>query len=319
MTQVPQPVPQPLVPVCYRHPKRETGVRCVRCDRPICPECMNEASVGFQCPECVSQGRRDQRRPRTQFGGTLAGSKGYVTISLIAINVLVEVVSIASAGGRGLFGGGLGGLLGGSTPLVENWSMAGQGEFINTQTSQHVLAPFGVSDGEYYRLVTSMFVHLGPLHLLTNMWALWIIGRSLELVLGPLRFLVLYFVAGLGGSVAVYVFAPYPGGAGASGAIFGLFAALFVILKRLRRDTSAIIPLLVINLVISFVPGISWQAHLGGLVTGAVVAFAFAYAPPKRRTLLTSGVVAGLLLLYTIAIVVQTHAIQAQGVVPISS
>src|SRR6516162_4153561 len=97
MTQVPEAGPtQPLAPVCYRHPKRETGVRCTRCDRPICPDCMNAASVGFQCPECVSDGRRTQRQRRTVFGGTLAGSRGTVTISLIVINVLVELFSITS-------------------------------------------------------------------------------------------------------------------------------------------------------------------------------------------------------------------------------
>ena len=123
MTQVPPSVPpapdpssQPVVPVCYRHPKRETYVRCSRCDRPICAECMNDAPVGQQCPSCVSEGRRTVRAGRTTFGGTAIGLKGYVTKALIAINTLVMVVSISVGGGRGMFGGGLGGLLGGATP-----------------------------------------------------------------------------------------------------------------------------------------------------------------------------------------------------------
>jgi membrane associated rhomboid family serine protease len=275
---------------------------------------MTEASVGHQCPECVAEGRRAQRSARTIFGGSLAGAKGYVTLTLIAINVLVMIASAISAGGHGMFGGGLGGLLGGETPLLNQGSALGASPYKNIQTGQDLLGPGGISAGEYYRLVTSMFLHLGPLHLLTNMWALWVLGRTLEAVLGPIRFLVLYLVAGLGGSVAVYLFSPYPGGAGASGAIFGLFSALFIILKRLRRDTSSIIPLLVINLAISFVPGISLAAHLGGLVTGAIVAFALAYSPTKNRNLYV-GVAVGLLLgVMAVAVVVQTTAIR--GFIP---
>jgi membrane associated rhomboid family serine protease len=179
---------------------------------------MNEASVGHQCPECVAEGRRTQRSVRTIFGGSLAGAKGYVTMTLIAINVLVMIVSVLSAGGQGLFGHGLGGLFGGDTPLLDKGSALGALQHRDSITGQDVLRPGGISAGEYYRLVTSMFLHLGPLHLLTNMWALWVLGRTLEGVLGPIRFLVLYMVAGLGGSVAVYLFSPYPGGAGASGA-----------------------------------------------------------------------------------------------------
>ena len=186
----------------------------------------------------------------------------------------------------------------------------------NTVTGQRLLGPGGISAGEFYRLVTSMFLHLGPLHLLTNMWALWVVGRTLEAVLGPIRFLVLYLVAGLGGSVAVYIFAPYPGGAGASGAIFGLFAALFIILRRLKRDTSSLIPLLVINLAISFLPGISLTAHVGGLITGAIVAFALAYSPVKSRRLYVGGTVAVLLALMAVAVVVQT--LNLRGFVPMS-
>jgi membrane associated rhomboid family serine protease len=275
---------------------------------------MNEASVGHQCPECVAEGRRSQRSARTIFGGSLVGAKGYVTLTLIAINVLVMIASAISAGGHGLFGGAFGGLMGGDTPLLDKGSALGALQYQDS-TGQKLLGPGGISAGEYYRLVTNMFLHLGPLHLLMNMWALWVLGRTLEAVLGPIRFLVLYLVAGLGGSVAVYLFSPFPGGAGASGAIFGLFSALFIILKRLRRDTSSIIPLLVINLAISFVPGISLAAHLGGLVTGAMVAFALAYSPAKNRNLYV-GVAVGLLLgVMAVAVVVQTTAIR--GFIPI--
>ncbi|MET8837004.1 rhomboid family intramembrane serine protease [Micromonospora sp. NPDC004540] len=272
--------PVPTTPVCYRHPDRETYVRCTRCDRPICPECMRDASVGHQCPECVSAGRRSVRPARTAFGGGAAGRQGYVTKTLIALNVLVMVLSIASArSGSAVAGGGLGGLMGDSTPLTDWGAVLGLARF-----SDGIIG--GVADGQWYRLVTAMFLHFGLLHLLLNMWALWVLGRTLEAVLGPLRFLALYLIAGLGGNVAAYVFTePNRFTAGASTAIFGLFAAIFVIMRRLGRDTSAIVPVLVINLVFTFtVPSISVAGHLGGLAVGALMALVLAYAPRMRRT-----------------------------------
>ncbi|MCW3840796.1 rhomboid family intramembrane serine protease [Micromonospora yasonensis] len=268
--------PVPTAPVCYRHPDRATYVRCTRCDRPICPECMREASVGHQCPECVSEGRRSVRPARTAFGGGAAGRQGYVTKTLIALNVLVMLLSLASAGNRVTEAA-----ISGSTPLT-NWGA------VLAYASYVPFGPVhGIASGEWYRLVTAMFLHYGLPHLLLNMWGLWVLGRTLEAVLGPLRFLALYLVAGLGGNVAVYLFsAPNQTSAGASTAIFGLFAAIFVIMRRLGRDTSAIVPILVINLVFTFtVPHISIAGHLGGLVAGAVMALALAYAPRMRRTL----------------------------------
>jgi membrane associated rhomboid family serine protease len=245
---------------------------------------MREASVGHQCPECVSTGRRTSRPARTAFGGGAAGRAGYVTKALIGLNVLVMLLSIFSArsGSAIAGGGGLGGLLGGSTPLTE-W-----GSVLGLWPPSGGLGPaHGVAAGEWYRLVTAMFLHYGVIHLLVNMWALWMLGRSLEAVLGPLRFLALYLVAGLGGNVAAYLFAaPNQATAGASTAIFGLFAALFVIMRRLGRDTSAVVPILVVNLAFTFlVPGISIAGHLGGLVTGAGMALVLAYAPRSRRSL----------------------------------
>ncbi|GAB3151635.1 rhomboid family intramembrane serine protease [Micromonospora sonneratiae] len=272
----------PTAPVCYRHPSRETYVRCTRCERPICPDCMREASVGHQCPECVAEGRRTQRPVRTVFGGGTAGRAGYVTKTLIGINVLFMLLSIfLDQGGDSVAGGrGFGGLLGGSTPLTDWGSVLGRALFPD-------FTVHGIAEGEYYRLITAMFLHYGVLHLLMNMWALWVLGRSLEATLGPLRFLALYLVAGLGGNVAAYVFtAPNAQTAGASTAVFGLFAALFVIMRRLGRDTSSVIPILVINLVFTFaVPGISISGHLGGLVVGALMALVMAYAPRSRRSL----------------------------------
>ncbi|MGN9775205.1 rhomboid family intramembrane serine protease [Micromonospora sp. H33] len=272
----------PTTPVCYRHPGRETYVRCTRCDRSICPDCMREASVGFQCPECVNEGRRSVRPARTAFGGGAAGRHGYVTKALIAINVLVMLLSVAAdRNGDAIVGGsGFGGLLGGGTPLTEWGAVLGLARFPDGTIG-------GVADGEWYRLVTAMFLHFGVIHLLLNMWALWVLGRSLEANLGRARFLALYLISGLGGNVAAYLFTePNRFAAGASTAVFGLFAALIVIERRMGRDISQVLPVLVINLVFTFtVPGISIPGHLGGLAIGGLMALVLAYAPRSRRTL----------------------------------
>jgi membrane associated rhomboid family serine protease len=316
MSQVPPPAtPEesaPAVPVCYRHPRRETYLRCVRCDRPICPECLREAPVGFQCPECVAEGRRTVRPTRTIFGGSTRGEHGYVTKALIFLNVAVMVVSISIAGGQGMFGGGLGGLLGGVTPLTDWGSVWGVAEYVDRAGRVIGRGPAGVADGEYWRLFTSMFIHYGILHLALNMWALWVLGRELEARLGPGRFLTLYLLAGLGGSVACYVFTPVAMAAGASGAIYGLFAALFVVFRRLNRDTSAIISILVLNLILSFtVPGISIAAHLGGLVTGGIVGVALAYPPKEVRNQILVAVVTAITLFLGAVTIAQTAHIRS--------
>lgn len=318
MSQVPPPAtpeesPSSVVPVCYRHPKRETYLRCVRCDRPICPECLREAPVGYQCPECVAEGRRTVRPARTIFGGSTAGVHGYVTKALIGINVAVMIVSVAMAGGGGIAGGGLGGFLGGATPLTEWGSVWGAVELTQGRGGPVVgILPVGIADGEYYRLLTSMFLHYGLLHLALNMWALWVLGRELESSLGPGRFLTLYLLSGLGGSVAAYLFAPEAMSAGASGAVYGLFAALFVVLRRLNRDTSAIITVLVINLIFSFsVRVISIEAHLGGLVTGAAIGVALAYAPREMRNRVLVAAGAASVLILTALTLLQTSLLNA--------
>ncbi len=232
---------------------------------------MRTASVGFHCPECVAEARRTVRAPRTAFGGSQAGQLGYVTYTLIGLNVLVALTSMVISGAAALGGGGL---FGGATPLHTEGAIIGL-----------ALGPdgslLGIAAGEYWRLFTAMFLHYGLLHLGVNMWALWILGRHLEGTLGPARFLALYLIAGLGGSVAVYLFtAPNHATAGASGAIFGLFAALFVVNRKLGLDNSGVIGLILINLSLGlFIPNISMTGHIGGLVTGGLVALGFAYAP----------------------------------------
>jgi membrane associated rhomboid family serine protease len=256
---------------------------------------MNEAAVGFQCPECVAEGRRSTRPALTAFGGTGAGRAGYVTKALIGLNVLAAAIGVLVAGIPTLIGGGL-------FTGVTKWQLLtgvlgptltvdGRGQYFLGALADVGTVYTGIDDGGFYRLFTAMFVHYGILHLLMNMYALWFLGRQLEGVLGPVRFLALYLLAGFGGNVAAYLVADAQGDvgavAGASTAIFGLFAAFFVILRRLGRDTSQVVTLLIVNLVLTVaLPGISWAGHLGGLVTGALVAVALAYAPPPRRTMI---------------------------------
>ncbi|MFD5494230.1 rhomboid family intramembrane serine protease [Streptomyces sp. NPDC001812] len=260
------------LPVCYRHPDRETGIRCTRCERPICPECMVSASVGFQCPECVRGGGPGAgpapaaSMPRTIAGGTVAGDPRLITKILLGINaaVFVAVHVWPSLLGR--------------LVLIGTWPPLGPVE--------------GVAEGEWYRLVTSMFTHEAIWHMGFNMLGLWWLGGPLEQALGRSRYLALYLISGLAGSALTYLLAPgTTASLGASGAIFGLFGATAVLVRRLNYDIRPIIVLLVINLVFTFSPGfdIAWQAHVGGLVAGVVIGYAMVHASRERRALIQYG------------------------------
>ena len=245
-----------VTPTCYRHPDRVTYVRCTRCNRPICSECMRSAAVGHQCDDCVRGGAKSVRQPRGVAGGQ-AGAMPVVTYALIAINVLMFVVEAVTPG---------------------------------LQQKLVLFAP-AVADGDLYRLVTSAFMHYGIVHLLFNMYALYIIGPALERWLGRTRYTALYLLSALGGSVLVYLLSPLNAAtAGASGAVFGLFGAAFVIGKRLNVNVQWVLGLIAINLAFTFVipalggQQISWQGHIGGLVTGSAVAAIYAYAPRERGT-----------------------------------
>ena len=256
---------------------------------------MNEASVGHQCPECVAEGRRTQRSARTAFGGTAAGRAGTVTRTLIGINVAAMILWVIAGGMGAIAGGGWGGLLGSSTPLTQFGAVLGLSPYV-IGGELH-----GIAAGEWWRLLTAMFLHYGILHLLLNMWGLWILGRELEAVLGRIRFVALYVLAGLGGNVAAYLFAPaYQQTVGASTAVFGLMAATFVVLKRLNMSVAPIAPLIVINVIFTFTAsGISVAGHLGGLVVGALAAGVLAYAPRASRTMWQSvgcGIILAVLL-----------------------
>ncbi|WP_318213588.1 rhomboid family intramembrane serine protease [Streptomyces sp. SCL15-6] len=283
------PPPAHSLPGCYRHPDRETGIRCTRCERPICPDCMVNASVGFHCPDCARGGTGTgpapaASRPRTLAGGTVAADPHLITKILIAINVAVFIAVHARSS------------LLGDLVLIGRWPPA---PYMPTE---------GVAEGEWYRLVTSMFTHQEIWHIGFNMLGLWWLGGPLEAALGRARYLALYLASGLAGGALTYLLAaPTTASLGASGAIFGLFGATGALVRRLNADMRPVIALLVINLVFTFGwHNIAWQAHIGGLVAGAVIGYAMLHAPRERRTLVQYGtcalvlvVVVGLTLLRT--------------------
>jgi membrane associated rhomboid family serine protease len=273
---------------CYRHPDREAHVRCARCNRRICPDCMIDASVGFQCPECVREGNSNVRRARTSFGGRLSDNAGYVTKVLIGVNVAVFLVQMVSA------------------------SFTQRFELIGAFPPPPNVAFEGVADGQYYRLLTAAFMHGGYLHIGFNMYALFLFGPPLEAALGRARFTVLYLASALGGSAASYAFnVPQQASLGASGAVFGLLGAFFIVNRKLGRNNSGLLVLVVINLAIAFVPNsnIDWRAHVGGLLTGTLITAVLAYAPRSRRTLVQAAGSGAILLVVVALIVWRTAAL----------
>ncbi|WP_030193283.1 rhomboid family intramembrane serine protease [Streptomyces sp. NRRL S-87] len=290
------------LPGCYRHPDRQTGIRCTRCERPICPDCMVDASVGFQCPECVRTGSGTghapaANQPRTVGGGPVAaGDPALVTKILIGINVAV-FIAVRAIGGPPAH-----------NDLVNRFSMLGQAWSADPLQGGVVE---GVATGEWYRLLTSMFLHEEIWHIGFNMLSLWFLGPSLEAALGRARYLALYLVSGLAGSALVYLLAePNVQTLGASGAIYGLFGATAVLMRRMRYDMRPVIALLVINLVITFGwSGISWQAHVGGLVAGVLIAVGMVHAPREHRSLVQWGTCGLVLATVVVAVLLRTAAL----------
>ncbi|MEV4612297.1 rhomboid family intramembrane serine protease [Kitasatospora sp. NPDC049258] len=269
---------------CYRHPERETGVSCGRCGRPLCPDCMTGAAVGFQCPECVREAGAQGRPATGRFGGrpVRPGRPGRavapVTAVLAGLNVLVFLLT---------------------EYLAPAWQL-------RLGLYSYVPAPgvsIGVAAGpeQWYRLLTSAFVHAGFAHLATNLVSLLVLGPPLERALGRVRFLGLYLLSGLAGNALAFL---VDGGSlysvGASGAIFGLLGATVVLVRYDRAPLGPVVALLVFNLVVTFsVRWIDWRAHIGGLVAGAVMAAGLVYAPREHRRLvqgLTAAAVLALVL-----------------------
>lgn len=286
---------------CYRHPDRLTGVRCVRCNRPICPECQRAASVGFQCPDDVKAGRESVRQGRTIVGAMAnADAVPFVTYGLIALNVLVYVLTAVGPGAN----------------FVQNNG--------STQDRLELVPYFVGADHDYYRLVTSMFVHYGPLHILLNMYALYVIGPSLERAFGWWRYTAVYFLAGLGGSVLCLLLQnPLGASAGASGAIFGLFAALLVLSKRTGTPTTQVWIVVAINFIFTFsVPNISIWGHVGGFIFGGLASLTLlawrlrgAYRLPDVRVQL-AGLVA-ILVVLGVASVARAQYLESHPPIPV--
>ncbi len=267
---------------CYRHPDRQSFVLCQRCLRTICPECQTQGAVGVICPECLAQQAKAQtpaqRKAERRWGRPRAiaasDSRPLVTYAIIAVTALAFLI----------------GLIPGVGETVQDallfWAPT--------------LYPELTGTFEPWRLLTGSLVHAGFWHVGLNMLALWMMGRSLEPLLGRARFLILYLLSALGGAVAVALLSFTTPVVGASGAIFGLFGALIVIGRHIGANIGGIAIILGVNLVIGFIPGfnISWQAHVGGLVFGALVGFIYARTRSVRRR----GLQIGLLIALTLAL-----------------
>jgi membrane associated rhomboid family serine protease len=295
----PSPYGQETPPTCYRHPDRESWVSCVRCGRHACPDCLRSAPVGQQCVECVSGAGQTTpaRRPTTVFGGRPARS-ATVTWTLIGLNVALFLVELAKPN------------------IANDWGLLGYAPFAQGGPVQ------GIAAGQWYRLITSAFLPpatglggLGFLDILFNMWALYVVGPSLERLLGKTRFLVVYLLSAVGGGVAFFLIGqPYVLALGASGAVFGLFGAWFVVSRRLQLDTRGILVLIGINLAFSLIyrSTIAWQDHIGGLIVGVLVTAAFAYAPRKNRFVFQAAAAVAVLVILIVIVVLRTNHLTAE-------
>src|SRR5450759_2649009 len=231
---------------CYRHPDRETGLSCSVCERPICTDCATFASVGIRCPEHSGKPQGVEKVTRTVRRAHYEGSGALVTRTLIAINIVVYLTTVATGGGINSDRG--------------------------TIYEHGVLFGPSVASGDYWRLLTSAFMHYGPVHLGMNMLILWFVGVPLEERMGRGRFLLLYLTAGLAGAAGAILVSPCVLTAGASGAIFGLFGAGLVLERQgVSLFGRWLFAVVIINLAFTFgASGISIGGHIGGLVGGAL-------------------------------------------------
>jgi membrane associated rhomboid family serine protease len=250
---------------CYRHPDRQSFVLCQRCGRTICGECQTQAAVGVHCPECVRESRASAPKTKSRVLSAFrpGSDRPVVTVSIIALCVVVFLLQLATGGTQGFVSRSL------------------------------VYYPFGTL-AEPWRMITSVFAHGSILHLLFNMYTLYLFGSMLEQVLGRARYLALFLLSGFGGSVAVLLLAPGSAVLGASGAIFGLMGAFVVIQRGFGGTNRTLLVVLGLNLVFPFlVPSnISWQAHVGGLAVGALLGLVFIKTRARRQRLLQIGLIA---------------------------
>lgn len=266
-------------PRCPRHPDVVAYVRCQRCGRPACPACQVPAAVGVQCVDCVAEAKRAVRPTRTALGAPLRTGYPLVTLSIIAVTVVSFVLQLT---------------------VGDAW------------TDRLLFAPV-LGWAEPWRFVSVALLHSPGmiLHIAFNMYALYILGGFLERELGRWRFGALYVLSAVAGSVGSLLLATTPTAwftavIGASGAVFGLFGAVFVVLRKVGGNVRTILVLLVLNGVMGFVvPGIAWESHLGGFVGGLLLGAAFAHAPRDRRTEVSVAAVVGLAVLLVLLAVLR--------------
>jgi Uncharacterized membrane protein (homolog of Drosophila rhomboid) len=270
---------------CYRHPDRQSFVLCQRCTRTICVECQTQMPVGVICPECLREQQKAAnvtRMPRRARAARVlrSGDRPIVTYGIVAVTVLAYLVALLPGIGDVVF-----------SALAFNSGFLEPGPFFQP-----------------WRVLTVTLVHGSPWHIALNMLALWALGRSLEPLLGRWRFAALYVLSAMGGSVLVALLAPYTWVIGASGAVWGLLGAMFIIGRHIGANVTAIAVLLGLNLVITFLPGsnISWQGHIGGGLVGLLVGWIYARtrATRQQRTqkLLLTATAAGLIALLAVSV-----------------
>ena len=293
---LPPPPPETEGPVaCKRHPDVQTGLRCVRCGDPICPDCMRPAAVGYQCPDCARGSRQEVHQPGRRIGSAAAGAT--VTKALLLIMVAVYGLEVVvDASGAALING------------PSNFTLIRLG----------AIMPALVGNGEYWRLLTGIFLHAGILHIALNGYALWIIGSVVESELGSLKYLVIFLVTGLFASACVFMFSGlYEPTVGASGAIFGLFGVFAAYNYRRRHipfyaaRLRTMLFLIVINMVFTFtVSGISRAGHIGGLVGGLIVGLAMEGIGQKTsRTVAFWGVITAMVVATFVIVAIRTPQI----------
>jgi len=263
--------------VCYRHPDRQSFVLCQRCGRTICGECQTPAPVGVICPECMREARASAPRTRPEairrIGFLGRSGQPVMTYALMALCVVVFILQeIPGVGSH-----------------ITNALLYAGAYSYPTGTFSNV-------SFEPWRLLTSVFAHGGILHIALNMYTLWVFGQILEPMIGRWRYLTLFLISGVAGSVGMLVLAPFTGAVGASGAIFGMFGALVVIQRKLGGPIRQLIVLIVINLAIGVVPifgaHIAWQAHVGGLVGGLLAGLVLTETRKRSQLPLQIGLLA---------------------------
>lgn len=273
---------QPATSTCYRHPDREATIRCQRCDRPVCPDCMRDAPVGFQCPECAG---RNQPQVQGAYGGRRSTEPRATSIVLIVINVVVWGAIYA----RGRMMSHLTSLLA-LTPSGQCVVAGDPGRYFPGSTTRALCGGGtwhpGQASGMPWQVLTNAFTHVEPLHLAFNMIALWMLGPALEQVLGRARFLAVYLGSALTASALImWASDPTTSTVGASGAVFGLMATYLVLALKLRAPLQGPLTWIGANALITFLPGtgISWQGHVGGFLGGLALAAVIIYAPRAWR------------------------------------